>query len=924
MGATAEKIPVTNDSKKSGSFFSKKDRSDRLFFQPKLSIGAIDDPLEREADAVAEKIIGKTDNVSDSLTNVFPIVQKKCSQCQEDEIQRQEGEEEPATTSSTSSPEISLSLSSNDFLHPAIGPDFLSMRRPFLDRGVGYLWQGDSALQVWNYNFNFFSRLGLAPTTATTLSNFTTPRFIDSQLRASNPTWWEITDRELNTSTIGGSIPLLEFTPDFRPVAPTWFRSIFGGGGSVIQRKCAQCEDEEKLQRKEDGEKSDQQSEAPSIVADVLASGGTPLENNSRSFMESRFGYDFSKVKIHTDTVAAKSAKSINAMAYTLGNNIVFNEGQYAPGTENGKRLLAHELTHVVQQSNSIQPKLIQRNIHPPTRTDCTAVDDFIRLIVVNQESSQSVTIFWNYSGNTETAMCSTGRGTCCVDSTAADDIVGAQQAGSTQNGSHWTPIGVKSVAKIINLGADDMRRYWTEFDDPRDIALHAYDPVDGTPLSHGCVRMSVDMARTIYCGSIIGRTRVEVRGFARPRCDNTTLQAEWAADGITSIPRCTAHSGLSTEVERLQRVNPSQLNSTVVNSFRINLGRSTTLAEATTAARTAGTDLWTASHGTISGQTVTVDDRPLYWTRNFITRELQEWNPVFTVSAANRAAIINTFELASRGQDITTFRTVPTGVKRILITGFDPFGMDSGFGRTGAASGMSVGNTSGAIVLALDGQTILGTNCSAMVQGAVFPVRYADFDLGIVENYVRNFISGGNAVDMIMTISRNRDDGIFELERFAGRARGAHTDNAGQTGSQSALDQSLTRIHPGSTRTDEFRESTLPRSGMRSGSTVVRDDTYSGHLPDGTSVSNTTNATPPANAISEQGSGGDFLSNEIFYRVSMLQLNQQTNIPMGHLHVPAGTQAEYQGIVNTVRQIITRALNNSLCATPQSTQQST
>jgi hypothetical protein len=166
----------------------------------------------------------------------------------------------------------------------------------------------------------------------------------------------------------------------------------------------------------------------------------------------------------------------------------------------------------------------------------------------------------------------------------------------------------------------------------------------------------------------------------------------------------------------------------------------------------------------------------------------------------------------------------------------------------------------------------------------------------------------------MIITISRNRDDGIYELEKFAARARGAHSDNDAQSGTQSSLDSSLVRIHGAGTRTDEFTQSTLPRSGMTSGTTVVTDDTYQGHLPGGALIDETTNPTPPSNAISDRGSGGDFLSNEIFYRVSLLQLNQQTHIPMGHLHVPAGTQAEYQAIVNTVRQIITRALNNSLC----------
>jgi hypothetical protein len=129
---------------------------------------------------------------------------------------------------------------------------------------------------------------------------------------------------------------------------------------SSIQRTCHECqEEEEQAQRKESGGTS---SEAPSIVHDVVHSqGGSKLDDSARGFMENRFGYDFSNVKIHDNTVAAKSAQSINALAYTSGNNIVFNQGQYSPGTNKGKKLLAHELTHVVQQNHTIATKRIQR-----------------------------------------------------------------------------------------------------------------------------------------------------------------------------------------------------------------------------------------------------------------------------------------------------------------------------------------------------------------------------------------------------------------------------------------------------------------------------------------------------------------------------------------------------------------------------------
>ena len=89
---------------------------------------------------------------------------------------------------------------------------------------------------------------------------------------------------------------------------------------------------------------------APPIVHDVLRSPGRPLDAATRAFMEPRFGHDFSRVRVHTDARAAESARAVDALAYTVGHNVVFGAGQYAPGTATGRRLLAHELAHVAQQ----------------------------------------------------------------------------------------------------------------------------------------------------------------------------------------------------------------------------------------------------------------------------------------------------------------------------------------------------------------------------------------------------------------------------------------------------------------------------------------------------------------------------------------------------------------------------------------------
>lgn len=95
---------------------------------------------------------------------------------------------------------------------------------------------------------------------------------------------------------------------------------------------------------------------APPAMPRLLSSPGHPLDAVTRAFMEPRFGQDFSKVRVHTDAQAADSAKDIDALAYTVGEQIVFGVGEYAPSTTKGKRLLAHELTHVVQQRTAPAP----------------------------------------------------------------------------------------------------------------------------------------------------------------------------------------------------------------------------------------------------------------------------------------------------------------------------------------------------------------------------------------------------------------------------------------------------------------------------------------------------------------------------------------------------------------------------------------
>ncbi len=97
-------------------------------------------------------------------------------------------------------------------------------------------------------------------------------------------------------------------------------------------------------------EVADVMEEERSPVHDVISSSGAPLSEDVRTDMEGRFGTDFGDVRVHTDSAAHDSAKSVNAQAYTVGSNIVFQRDTYDPSSDSGKHMLAHELTHVVQQ----------------------------------------------------------------------------------------------------------------------------------------------------------------------------------------------------------------------------------------------------------------------------------------------------------------------------------------------------------------------------------------------------------------------------------------------------------------------------------------------------------------------------------------------------------------------------------------------
>ena len=150
----------------------------------------------------------------------------------------------------------------------------------------------------------------------------------------------------------------------------------------LIQRKCSSCEEEDKVQRKPLASFIQKKGSQGGMLASESVSNkinsskgkGSGLPKSTKSFMGNRFGTDFSKVNIHTGGEAVQMNRELSAKAFTVGSDIYFNKGQYNPGSSVGKRLLAHELTHVLQQ-NSAGERTTKQSKFADSHPDIASVD---------------------------------------------------------------------------------------------------------------------------------------------------------------------------------------------------------------------------------------------------------------------------------------------------------------------------------------------------------------------------------------------------------------------------------------------------------------------------------------------------------------------------------------------------------------------
>lgn len=268
--------------------------------QPKLKIGAPNDKYEQEADRVADQVMCMPNPGAVQPQTSTPHIQRLCLEC-ENELQRQQ-----------------------QSTHFQINP-VTNTIRPLVQRQ-----------EVPEEEEEMI------------------PPEFDQEPQESAPILDSVPTRDADELVEGEeSMPILESLPtnDASELAEEGElspprESVPGGIGDELWEE----EDEELIQPKNTTSVMPQVTPGIAHNINSIKGGGQPLPATERAFFEPRFGRDFSHVRVHAHSRAALTAQSINARAFTLGHNVVFGAGQYAPGTNSSRRLLAHELTHVVQQ----------------------------------------------------------------------------------------------------------------------------------------------------------------------------------------------------------------------------------------------------------------------------------------------------------------------------------------------------------------------------------------------------------------------------------------------------------------------------------------------------------------------------------------------------------------------------------------------
>lgn len=292
-------------------------------------------------------------------------------------------------------------------------------------------------------------------------------------------------------------------------------------------------------------------------------------------------------------------------------------------------------------------------------------------------------------------------------------------------------------------------------------------------------------------------------------------------------------------------------------------------------------------------------DDRALYWARLKLAKSLKQQPSFQQLAKDEQKQLLWQLELASRGANDIQFSS-NVDIK-VLLTGFDPFFLDRHIDQS---------NPSGVTALMLDELTLKQNGKTIAIQTLMIPVRFADFDQGMIETLLTPYIKKGN-IDAVFTVSMGRKG--FDLERFPGLRRSAKAPGNLNvyTGANRAIP--LTPFLNGKALNGpEFVEFSLPVKKMQQANTHFI-------IIDNNKVTTLTGDMEPeslselANKVSVNGSGGGYLSNEISYRSILIRNRYNPTLPVGHIHTPrikAFEPETSKKIVADIKAMISAAFN--------------
>ncbi|WP_042144853.1 MULTISPECIES: hypothetical protein [unclassified Pseudoalteromonas] len=353
--------------------------------------------------------------------------------------------------------------------------------------------------------------------------------------------------------------------------------------------------------------------------------------------------------------------------------------------------------------------------------------------------------------------------------------------------------------------------------------------------------------------------------------------------------------------IEKAMKVMPDVMSTftTDINDFKNKWSKVTKYIDAEKLVTEYSQNMWLKAKRQIT-QSNSFDDRPLYWTRLLSSKILRETAPSFKVSQSQKTALLDILEQGSRGR--TELSYTQGTMKKILLTGFDPFLLDKNINQS---------NPSGVAALLMDGQIIQYKGITAEINTVMIPVRYKDFDQGIIEALLAPYYALNN-IDMIVTVSMGRKE--FDLERFPGKRRSVTAPdnlNVLSGGSKTApiISQLNDRLLPG----NEFVEFSLPVQAMQKaiGPYKVIDNNKITTLE---KTFKAKNLTELEHQTAVSGSGGGYLSNEISYRSIRLKNQLNSDIPTGHIHTPRIQQFQPEVEKKIIMQI-SSMLEHSLVA---------